>query len=370
MNEGLALRSLQKVMAWTEDQAKKEDEWLKLISQYKFDSYQEFLAGARFVECLVDWLQQFQAQDRQHAYDFVRNRLVFINTPELHHLVRRFYDEIIYNQTVGLVAKKLNVPAYLVWKHVEAKKLFTEYRRKSLFIGLSDGARVDVFRRANEGRITNDQVSVSFEIHEDKWKSIHQKLKKEMADENAKFLAIYLFDDFVGSCTTLLRYEEDKNAWDGKLYRFWLQNKKYLNVVCEPGYKIHVHHFIATQHGVNRVSETLEKANKELLKEGWFPDIQVSYGLTLPKALPIDVESDPGFFAITEKYYDGVIETESTRKGGKTVKRGFGDCALPLILEHNTPNNSLALLWAETDGEAGAHQMRPLFRRKQRHWQG
>jgi hypothetical protein len=80
--------------------------------------------------------------------------------------------------------------------------------------------------------------------------------------------------------------------------------------------------------------------------------------------------SDPGFFALTEKYYDGIIETESTRKGGQTVKRGFGDCALPLILEHNTPNNSLALLWAETDGKDGAHQMRPLFRRKQRHWQG
>jgi hypothetical protein len=367
MNEGLALRSLQEVMQWTEAQAKEQDEWLKLMSRYKFDGYQEFLAGARFVECLVDWLQQFKAEHRQAAYDFVRNRLVFINTAELHHLVARFYDEIVFAETAKLVAIKLNVPSYLVWKNPEAKKFFEEYRRKSLFIGLSDGARVDVFRRANEGRITNDQVSVSFEIHADKWTSIHNKLKKAMADEGAKFTNIYLFDDFVGSCTTLLRCEDGK--WDGKLFRFWEQNQARLKEICDDNYKIHIHHFIGTQYGIGRVDSALAQASKELAEKGWFKEIKVSYGLRLPKELPIDATTDPAFFALTDTYYDKVIETDSTRKGGKTVKLGFGECALPLILEHNTPNNSLALLWAETQGKDGAHSMRPLFRRKQRHWQ-
>jgi hypothetical protein len=213
MNEGLVLRCLQEVMRWTEAQAKQEDEWLKLMSRYKFDGYQDFLAGARFIECLVDWLQQFKPEHRQAAYNFIRNRLVFISSSEIYHLVHRFYDEIIYAETIRLVAQRLNVPSYLIWMQPQARKLFQEYRRKSLFIGLSDGARVDIFRRANEGKITNDQVSVSFEIHAYKWQSIHNKLKKAMGSDEAKFVNIYLFDDFVGSCTTLLRCEG--GAWDG-----------------------------------------------------------------------------------------------------------------------------------------------------------
>jgi hypothetical protein len=46
------------------------------MSRLKFDGYQDYLAGARFLESLVDWLQQFDPQDRPVAYDFVRNRLV------------------------------------------------------------------------------------------------------------------------------------------------------------------------------------------------------------------------------------------------------------------------------------------------------
>ena len=39
----------------------------------------------------------------------------------------------------------------------------------------------------------------------------------------------------------------------------------------------------------------------------------------------------------------------------------------PLVLEHNTPNNSVALLWAETAGGDTALAMRPLFRQRRRH---
>jgi hypothetical protein len=29
------------------------------------------------------------------------------------------------------------------------------------------------------------------------------------------------------------------------------------------------------------------------------------------------------------------------------MKYGYANCALPLVLEHNTPNNSISLLWAD-----------------------
>jgi hypothetical protein len=50
-----------------------------------------------------------------------------------------------------------------------------------------------------------------------------------------------------------------------------------------------------------------------------------------------------------------------------TMKLGYANCALPVVLEHNTPNNSFPLLWAETARANGAHAMEPLFFRRDRH---
>ena len=50
-------------------------------------------------------------------------------------------------------------------------------------------------------------------------------------------------------------------------------------------------------------------------------------------------------------------------KGGTDdSKYGFAACGLPLVLHHNTPNNSIALLWSYEDAE-----YRGLFPRIQRH---
>jgi hypothetical protein len=87
----------------------------------------------------------------------------------------------------------------------------------------------------------------------------------------------------------------------------------------------------------------------------------------LPRDLPVDPGRHAGFLELVRDYYDDSIETKHMKLGGEDARLGFGQCALPLILEHNTPNNSLALLWAETEGKDGKHAMRPLFRRRQRH---
>lgn len=77
----------------------------------------------------------------------------------------------------------------------------------------------------------------------------------------------------------------------------------------------------------------------------------------------------PEFGKLVQAYYNDAIANKNPhmKKGGEDARYGFGKCGLPLVLEHNTPNNSLALLWAETSGEGGGRAMRPLFRRRQRH---
>jgi hypothetical protein len=80
--------------------------------------------------------------------------------------------------------------------------------------------------------------------------------------------------------------------------------------------------------------------------------------------------TDSPFIALTKKYYDPRIRNTHTDKGGTTdISLGYAGCALPLVLDHNTPNNSVALLWAESEPQESydGRMMRPLFRRRQRH---
>jgi hypothetical protein len=100
----------------------------------------------------------------------------------------------------------------------------------------------------------------------------------------------------------------------------------------------------------------------------WFPAVEFTFGMILPADLTVTSERYPDFIRLVERCYDPSIQSTHTSVGGtEDVKLGFGNCALPLVLEHNTPNNSIALLWADTEGGDGKHAMRPLFRRRQRH---
>jgi hypothetical protein len=81
----------------------------------------------------------------------------------------------------------------------------------------------------------------------------------------------------------------------------------------------------------------------------------------LPNEITVVPGTEPQVDALIEKYYDNSNETDSTWLGGTDLKYGFSACGLPLILGHNTPNNSIGLLWA--DGP----QMRSLFPRVTRH---
>src|SRR5438067_73810 len=51
-------------MKWPDDRAREEFAWLRLMARVKYDDYQDFLAGVRFVESLAKWLQQFDSDER------------------------------------------------------------------------------------------------------------------------------------------------------------------------------------------------------------------------------------------------------------------------------------------------------------------
>lgn len=98
--------------------------------------------------------------------------------------------------------------------------------------------------------------------------------------------------------------------------------------------------------------------------------LQQAFGATLELApvqllddrLSISASSPEPFVQLVEKYYDAALEDEHTTKGGTDLKYGFAGCGLPLVLHHNTPNNSLFLLWVED-----SDTIHPLFERFSRH---
>ena len=63
------------------------------------------------------------------------------------------------------------------------------------------------------------------------------------------------------------------------------------------------------------------------------------------------------------KYYDPAAFDEHIEVGGtSTAQMGFAGCALPVVLSHNTPNNSVYMLWGSE-----AHGFPGLFPRVSRH---
>jgi len=365
MKQDFVLGKLAEIVGWGDEEVQAEFDWLRLISRMKYDGYQDFLAGVRFIESLADWLQQFELAERRAAYNFVRRNLVYVSTAEMNHLVELFYPETVEWRILNVVAARMNLPTWAVWQSEDAVRLYERLRRQTLFIELSDGARIDVFRRANVGRVNNEQVVTAPRFNDEKWNDLLQNLRDSLKDRDARFVFVFLIDDFVGSGLTILRKKNGK--WGGKLQRFWEDVQKFLPSHFESEWHLCVHHYLATHKASVGVHQKNEEAIKEKGAENWFKHVQFSFGSVLPAEVPLDKSRHADFLRLADKYYDKAIETDHTRLGETDMRRGIAGCGLPLILEHNTPNNSIALLWADTLGGEGQHAMRPLFRRRQRH---
>jgi RNA binding exosome subunit len=380
MNQELGLKTLGQIMDWDDERARTEFNWLRLMARLKYDGYRDFQAGMRFIESLATWLQQFKKDERETAYSFVRKALVYVGPNEMQRLVEQFYPRTVRDRLIKTTAAERNLAPYRVLADKDARAAAERLRRETLFMGLSDGARIDIVRHANAGLLTNEQLVVSTQVDGDKWQDLLKSLREDLDDPEARFRLVYLIDDFVGTGTSFLRFDEKKQKWKGKLRKF----KTALDAAnahlgedraLAPGWELCVHHYLATSAAVEALEARQALAKDALGGDGWAKDIHFSFGAVLPDDLPINAVSDryPEFLEFTQRYYDPALRTPHTDVGGVDhLGLGYGGCALPLVLDHNTPNNSVALLWAETDGgtsEDGATipSMRPLFRRRQRH---
>lgn len=153
--------------------------------------------------------------------------------------------------------------------------------------------------------------------------------------------------------------EKDK-SWKGKIPKFCASNEASIGEFIDPGCTLHIHHHLASKKAEQQIAADLDQFQKErkLFTFGR------SFSYVLPAHIVIDDRcDDEGLTSLLRSHYDSAIEDEHT---GTLIWYGYKQCGLPLVLEHNTPNNSVALLWAESE-ENATPRMKPLFMRRKRH---
>ncbi|UWU25942.1 hypothetical protein N2601_33275 (plasmid) [Rhizobium sp. CB3060] len=365
----LGLSLIAELMQWDNDEATAEYGWLQLMSSIKYDGYADFRAGIRFFESLATWLRQFKQDDRKTAYAFIRQRLVYISAAEMQRVIEIFVPETVTPSLRKAAAIEAGIKPYEVWGRKEGVEAFNRVLRRSLFIGLSDGSRIDVLRRANAGRLSQEQIVPMMNIGREKWDDLGKELRKEQG-EDARFDNVYLIDDFTASGTTFIRQVDGE--WKGKL-------KKFNDMICDArkhdgfpiadNYRLHIHHYVSTDQARIALRDRVTDACANW-EEKSFADVDISEGCLLPSRLRLGQPDDAAMLKLCEDYYDDQLylrlKKHCDEAGQSHMKFGYADCAIPLVLEHNTPNNSLSILWAETSGKLG-HAMEPLFRRRDRH---
>lgn len=385
MINNLALNLIANVMGWGNERATKEYAWLRLMSSMKYDGYSDFRAGVRFLESLVSWLRHFDPADREVAYAMVRQRLVYISTAEMQRVIETFMPEVVTPYVRKAVAGAMGIKPYEVWATKEGAKAFSERLRRCLLVGLSDGSRIDILRRANSGRLSQEQVIPMMNVDNEKWKGLGKDLKDDLQADGARFEDVYLIDDFTASGTTFIRFP-DGGAAKGKLAKFEriVQDAREQlkdDFPLSDGYTLHIHHYISTAQAREALEGRISEAEERLTNRSHGKAF-ITEGLLLPSNLRIgsidaatgamiaQVQSDTSYLRLCETYYDHELferlEKHCREAGQSDMKYGYANCALPLVLEHNTPNNAIPILWAETAGSSGC-PMRPLFLRRDRH---
>lgn len=370
MRDELAEALLAKVMNWSDEEKAQERPVLQDFARYKYDEYQQYAPGRRFIESLALWLRRFQTlEERRVAYEFFRSRLVFISTAEMRYLVELAFPVVIRPGLIAKAAAALSVDPQRC-KHVVSSAAYSQVLRQTLFLGLSDGARTDVFRRSHPF-VSNEQLWHAYDISDEKATSMGTKLAKaltvqlgrEPEEEERKFHTICLLDDFTASGTSYIRLEDGK--WDGKipkiLQKLCEEDGALGKIVAKENLDVLVCIYVAADQAVRHIEDELRKFD--------FPKGKVRLEVVhaLPPDTRLDDQKDAKIIALAndDRYFDKDVDDEHAEVGGSSKRLGYAGCRLPVVLSHNAPNNSIYLLWGEYD-----QTFTGLFPRVSRHKRG
>ena len=370
MKDKLAEKLLAKVMSWDGKTVGEKLVPLELLAKLRYDYYAEFNAGTKFLGSLSRWLDQFKQEEREKMFEFVEQRLIFISMRQMNYLIALLNNMIIKKIFYNKAAKELGIKPYMIHE-IETSDVFIRQKRQALFIGLSDGAHIDIVRRT--GELDNEQVLTNYSPDEEKIGDIQKELEKWKNQkgiiDNILFSSLFLIDDFTASGKSFIRKEG--NDYHGKLKKIvdkldkTVSNSNFSNLFEHP-LDVYLCFCIATRKAMSYIEQEL----KVFLESRGLDFIRFHIEVVLPiedlvaEYVKLDTElmdiiKDPNYWNVRE-----TIDKDSFKKGDVSSPwLGFDGGALPLVLYHNTPNNSLTLLWQQREGE----KYKSLFPRINRH---
>ena len=420
MQRDIALKLLNDAMSdsgLNEEESHKLFLKLETLAEYKYNSYEMFRPGRLFLENLYVWLSQFNKSEKRVALEFALEQIVFVSRKEMHQLAARLYNDIVRTTLRDSVAKILSIPPYKVNTIVSSEE-FKILHRATLFLAMSDGARVDYFRRQNM-EIVNEQIVPYYLVSRGKWQKMQDDLAHDISDRSARFKYVFLLDDFCGSGRTFIREQAEiefdeidslpdiplhlqavvqfdrpkrkmllkseglpeagvqemiRNLSDSSKYRAAIEKlltlkrnndvtyvgsfeklmmEEDFRKILDPGAKIFYSPLLMTEFARRRL-DTLITRQAGISKIG---DLVVRPACTIPDSIRISKDSAP-ISTLCENYYRQNMGDEHTGD----VKYGYIGCGLPLVMHHNTPNNSIFLLW-----QGREESFEPLFIRYERH---
>lgn len=379
MNSNLASQLLSSVMKWDAAGLTSERPELEFMGSMKYDAYERFMPGTRFMSSLVQWLSQFDEEDKDSILEFVKKKLVFISSTQMNYLVDLAYDSKIRPILLDISAKRVGKPSYML-SNIEVRKQFETEKRSSLIIGLSDGAHTDILRRS--AQFSNEQVLTNYYPDGKKLRDMLAKLRRDVKQngrETSQFCSIFLIDDFTASGKSFIRFDEKDNSYHGKLVKIidelnaendeQDEKKLHLSYLLGARYdEIHIDILFCV--ATRKAEKNIRKDLDDYLKKCGYDKVRYDIHIVQPleDSLSKEIIDDSTLMKILSKskYLHQYLKEDEAYNIGETTRPylGFDECALPIVLSHNTPNNSLPILWQDTDDD---NQFKGLFPRISRH---
>lgn len=377
MNSNLANQLLASIMKWDAQTLASERSALEFMGSMKYDAYDRYMPGMRFMSSLVQWLNDIEEEDRDEAYKFIKEKLVFISSTQMNYLVDLLYDSKIRPILLDMATTETGMPSYKRSSNVVHNRFEIE-KRSALVVGLSDGAHTDILRRS--AGFSNEQVLTNYYPDGKKLKDMLDELRKDdklKSIEKPYFRRIFLIDDFTASGKSFIRYDESDGKYHGKL-------KKIIDELCTRGYvekgqkiehlsyllnpeqkiQIDILFSIATEKAKTSIKDNLDDYLKSV---GWQDKVEFNIHIVqlLEDKLSNDIKSDNNLVRVLKKdkhFVEECVISKSYKVGkNDSPWLGFDECALPVVLAHNTPNNSLPIIWQD------AERFHGLFPRISRH---
>lgn len=375
MNDNLEKRLLAFTMKWGDDHVDEELTKIDFMSFVKYDGYDQFMPGVRFFGSLIRWLNQFDSGEaRIRMYELVMKQMVFITSSQMSYLIDLLCSSFIDSRLIEKTAEIMKVPTYLVAK-IRNDNRFAELKRSSLFIGLSDGAHMDQVRRM--ASLNNEQVLTNYFPDNAKVSDVLAKLNNDKlfsVKTGHFFETLFLIDDFTASGLSFIRLDTNKNVFKGKLVNIIekvanvTQNQQSnFHTLFNNELNINILFCIATDYALDYIRTTLDAYLKTI-------NLPLNIKVTVDAVQHIsesyrnEIFNDQDLENIIkqDRYKNDEEFNKESFKVGKSGRPhfGFNESGLVVVLSHNTPNNSLAVLWQNQYKEG---QFRGLFPRINRH---